>query len=98
MAWSRHQSRGRASSFGLAGPAVYRPLPQAGQEGRVLRGLPLLRALIHRSAWKVNSPKFRSKILHNTGPMRALRHVPDIGMHKRRPYMLWWCIKMRGRE
>jgi hypothetical protein len=35
------------------------------------------------------SPKFGYEILHNTGPMRALRRIPDVGKHTRRRYMLW---------
>ena len=50
------------------------------------------------SFWKGNSRKFACKILHNIGPTRALRHVPDVGKHTRQHYMSWWRIKMRGCE
>jgi hypothetical protein len=53
---------------------------------------------MHWSAWKEDSQKFGYEILHNTGPRRALRHVPDVGKHTRQRYMLWWRIKMRARE
>jgi hypothetical protein len=70
--------------------------PASPQPARNLPGL--LLSFIHRSAWKEYSPKFVCRILHNTGPMRTLRHIPDVGKHTRQPYMLWWRIKMRGCE
>jgi hypothetical protein len=65
----------------------YPPSTRRGASER--RGLDEAHGLIQRSAWKGSSPKFRCRILHKTGPLRALRHIPDVGKHTRQPYMLW---------
>jgi len=39
---------------------------------------------IHPVAERVNSPKSRCRIVHNTGPLRALRRIPDVGRHTSR--------------
>jgi hypothetical protein len=54
--------------------------------------------LIHRSAWKGNSAKYRCRILHSPGPIAGQRLVPNVGRHTRRLYILWRWIKMRKRE
>jgi hypothetical protein len=79
---------------GRGGVRGHRPSDRSVRPGLVAAPA-LLNALIHRSAWKGYSRKFGCKIVHNTGPMRALRHIPDVGKHTRRRYMLWWRIKMR---
>jgi hypothetical protein len=56
----------------------------AAEEARS-RGL----GLFSKQFRKGNSRKVEYEILHKTGPMRALRHIPDVGMHTRQPYMLW---------
>ena len=55
-------------------------------------------ALIHRSAWKWNSPKFICRIAHRSpserredGFLGPPRHVSEI-------YILWWCMKMQAEE
>jgi hypothetical protein len=82
---------------GRGGVRGHRPSDRSVRPGLVAAPA-LLNALIHRSAWKGYSAKFRYEILHNTGPMRALRHIPDVGEHTRRHYMLWQRIKMRRCE
>jgi hypothetical protein len=53
-------------------------------------------AIIHRSAWKRNSRKFVSKILHSPGPMGPATLDSPGPVPNPKPYMLWWCIKIRS--
>jgi hypothetical protein len=62
------------------------------------RRIPILLTFIQRSAWKGNSAKFACRIVHKTphqscedGFFGYLRRAGE-------DYMLWWCIKIRGRE
>src|SRR5215216_2833661 len=50
---------------------------------------------IHRSAWKGNSRKFISKILHSPSP-KGLETADSLGLIPNlQPYILWCCINMR---
>jgi hypothetical protein len=58
---------------------IWESMPQSTayqhEEGRGLTASTLLFALIHRSAWNINSRKFISSMLHNptpTGPVAPL--------------------------
>src|SRR5215218_1593442 len=51
--------------------------------------------LIHPSAWKWNSRKFISKILHSPSP-KGLETADSLGLIPNlQPYILWCCINMR---
>jgi hypothetical protein len=45
---------------------------------------------------KRNSRKFVSKILHSPGPMGPATLDSPGPVPNPKPYMLWWCIKIRS--
>ncbi len=51
--------------------------------------------IIHRSAWKRDSRKFIYRILHNLGPIGLETADRPGRVPNPKPYILWWCIKMR---
>src|SRR5215212_6319129 len=56
----------------------------------------ILLVLIHRSAWKVDSPKYASKIPHRPPPdrLRCALYVP--GLLQAEHKILWCRIKLRN--
>jgi hypothetical protein len=50
------------------GESATRP-PRHPHDAGTTMGAAHRRRLIHRSAWKVNSPKFISRMLHSSGPI-----------------------------
>jgi hypothetical protein len=54
--------------------------------------------LIHRSAWKVNSAKFVSRIVDRTPPEGREDGFCGPSRHEGGHYMLWWRIKIRAGE
>jgi hypothetical protein len=70
-----------------------------GLSGRAVTALALpLYVLIHPIAWKYNSRKFISTILHSPGPKGP--ETPDRPgpVPNPKPYILWCCMKMRLHE
>ena len=53
---------------------------------------------IHRSAWKANSAKFKSRIVHRTVPESLEEGLYAPPSRTSRDYMLWCCIKIRIAE
>jgi hypothetical protein len=54
-----------------------------------------LGTLIQRSARKVNSPKFASRIVHKSSSGSREDGSWDPSCHTGWDYMLWWRIKIR---
>ncbi len=54
------------------------------------------RRAIHRSAWKGNSRKFISAILHNSTLCGRRMAYFTTRAPNPKPYTLWYCIKMRS--
>src|SRR5215204_2472867 len=54
--------------------------------------------LIHPSAWKVNSGKSISRILHSPGPIGAVGRSLDVVEHRSQHYILGCWIDMRCAE
>ena len=51
--------------------------------------------LIHRSAWKWNSPKFACRILNESRSWDRIRRSSSDPTHSSQHYMLWRWIDMR---
>jgi hypothetical protein len=69
-----------------------------GYKGRGYYTSALLLASIHPSAWKGNSRKSISRILHSPGAVTPETHDGADPTNSSQDYMLWCCIEMQSGE